>query len=53
MLKPPRDNSRIDTAIIENDSSAPTIQRTTRTSLDGFTGLIAIRCRGWAFRAFV
>ena len=43
MLKPPRANSRIDTAMTENDSNAPTIQRTTRASLElvtGFRGLV-------------
>ena len=29
MLNPPRANSRIDTAITEKESNAPTIQRTT------------------------
>jgi hypothetical protein len=33
MLKPARDNSRMDTAMIENESNAPIIQRTTRASL--------------------
>ena len=33
ILKPPRDSSRIDTAMTENDSSVPTIQRTTRGML--------------------
>ena len=31
IVRPPRDNSRIDTAMTETDSSAPTIQRMTRT----------------------
>ena len=39
MVSPPRDNSRIDTAMAENDSRAPTIQRTTRASL-----LVATDC---------
>jgi hypothetical protein len=33
MLRPPRDSSRIYTAMIEKDSNAPNIQRTTRASL--------------------
>jgi hypothetical protein len=33
MLNPARDNSRIDTAMTENESNAPTIQRTTRAIL--------------------
>jgi hypothetical protein len=55
MLSPPRDNSRMDTAITENDSNAPIIQRTTRTSLLVITGLSAdmtglIRAGGWSSR---
>src|SRR5580765_4137771 len=41
MLKPPLNNSRMDTAITENDSNAPIIQRTTRTSLLVVTRLSA------------
>ena len=37
MLKPPRDSSRIETAITENESNAPTIQRTTRAILLSIT----------------
>ena len=33
MLKPPLASSRIDTAMTENESNVPTIQRTTRASL--------------------
>ncbi len=43
MLRPPRDNSRIDTAMAENDSKAPTIQNTTRASLLLGTGWFADR----------
>lgn len=46
MLKPPRASSRIDTAMTENESKAPTIQKTTRESLLEGTGLIAEN-EGW------
>ena len=42
MVKSARDNSRIDTAMTENESSAPTIQRTTRASLLVITGLFGL-----------
>ena len=38
MLKPALASSRIDTAMTENESNAPTIQRTTRASLLVITG---------------
>jgi hypothetical protein len=38
MLSPPRDSWRIETAMSENESNAPTIQRTTRASLLLITG---------------
>ena len=38
MLSPPRDSWRIETAMTENESNAPTIQRTTRASLLLITG---------------
>ena len=38
MIKFARDNSRIDTAMAEKESNAPTIQRTTRASLLVITG---------------
>ncbi len=41
MLKPPLANARIDTAMTENESNAPTIQKTTRTSLLDDTGVFA------------
>ena len=41
MLKPPRDSSRIDTAMTENESNAPIIHRTTRTILLGITRMSA------------
>ena len=45
MLKPPRANSRIAAAMTENDSNAPTIQRTTRASLELVTGISRISVR--------
>ena len=42
MLRPPLNNSRMDTAITENDSNAPIIQRMTRTSLLVITGCLLI-----------
>jgi hypothetical protein len=38
MLKPALANARIDTAMTENESNAPTIQRTTRAILLEITG---------------
>jgi hypothetical protein len=37
MLNPARDSWRIDTAMTENESNAPTIQRTTREILLSIT----------------
>src|SRR5665811_2241892 len=42
MLKPPLASSRTDTAMTENESNAPTIQRTTRASLLDATGLVRV-----------
>ena len=46
MLRFARDNSRIDTAMTENESKAPTIQRTTRAILLVITGFFAGCCGG-------
>ena len=43
MLKPALASSRIDTAMTENESNVPTIQRTTRASLLAITDWFAKR----------
>jgi len=45
MLKAALASSRIDTAMTENDSHAPTIQRTTRASLELVAGISRISVR--------